>query len=179
MAAICVFCGSRSGEQPEFGIAATHLGAELVRRGHTLVYGGGSVGLMGTLADSVLLAGGQVVGVIPQALANVELMHDGVADMRIVPDMHARKAMMHQLSDGYLALPGGYGTMEELFEALCWAQLEFHSRPVAVWNVNGYYDGMRNLMRNMVQQHFLSDHHHSILSVIQSESELAEWLSAF
>lgn len=176
MACICVFCGSRSGNDGAHAEAARQLGATLTAHGHSIVYGGGSVGLMGELADAALQLKGHVIGVIPQALANVELMHDRVVDMRIVPDMHARKATMHKLADGYVALPGGYGTLEELFEVLCWAQLEFHQSPVAMLNLNGYYDGLISLIDNMVQQDFLSQPYKQLLTSASSITDLDAWL---
>ena len=176
MATVCVFCGSRSGNSETFVSAADYLGVQLAQLGHTLVYGGGSVGIMGRLADATMQHGGHVIGVIPQALANIELMHTQVQDMRIVADMHARKALMHELADAYIALPGGFGTLEELFEVLCWAQLDFHRSPVAVWSVDGYYDGLKILLKNMVDRDFLSDVHLSILHELRTTTELDRWL---
>jgi uncharacterized protein (TIGR00730 family) len=177
MASICVFCGSRSGNAPVYEEAARHLGSVLATQGHSIVYGGGSVGLMGELADAALEHNGHVIGVIPEALANVELMHDGVGDMRIVPDMHVRKATMHKLADGFIALPGGYGTLEELFEVLCWAQLDFHESPIAMLNLNGYYDGLTELLANMVHQDFLSPPHAGLLTSVSSVAGLDDWLN--
>lgn len=176
MVSVCVFCGSQSGSDPLHLQAARQLGAELANAGHTLVYGGGSVGMMGAIADSVMQHDGTVIGVIPEALANVEMMHSGVADMRIVPDMHVRKATMHKLADCYVALPGGYGTMEELFEALCWAQLEFHSSPVALLNIAGVYDGLLTLIDDMTKHGFLTPRHREILSSLTTVAEISEWL---
>ena len=178
MASICVFCGSRPGNDSDYIAAAASLGRSISERGHTLVYGGGSVGLMGAIADEVLLCGGKVIGVIPEALASVELMHTGVSDMRIVPDMHVRKATMHELADGYVALPGGYGTLEELFEVLCWAQLAFHEAPTAILNMCGLYDGLIQQLDAMVGNEFLSHDHRSILSTAATVSDLAVWLDA-
>ncbi len=178
MAAICVFCGSSSGSNPTHTKTAITLGRTLAARGDTLVYGGGSVGLMGSLADEALAHNGKVIGVIPEALANVELMHTGVSDMRVVPDMHVRKATMHELSDGYIALPGGFGTMEELFEVLCWAQLKFHAAPIAVLNQSGYYDGLTTLIENMIGQEFLDPTHRRLLTTAKSFEDLEAWLSS-
>lgn len=177
MAAICVFCGSQPGNDSLYTESARSLAGLLVQHGHTLVYGGGGVGMMGTLADEVLNQNGRVIGVIPDALANVEMMHADVADMRIVSDMHARKAMMHELADGYIALPGGYGTMEELFEVLCWAQLAFHQAPVAVLNLNGMYDGLIQQIDVMLGQGFLSAKHRQLLNAATSVNELNTWLT--
>ncbi|MCP4785933.1 MAG: TIGR00730 family Rossman fold protein [Fuerstiella sp.] len=176
MACICVFCGSRSGNDNAHAEAARQLGVTLTAHGHSIVYGGGSVGLMGELADAALQHRGRVIGVIPEALAKVEVMHQRVADMRIVPDMHVRKATMHRLADGYIALPGGYGTLEELFEVLCWAQLEFHASPVAMLNLDGYYDGLASLIENMVQQDFLSQPYRQLLTSATSVADLDSWL---
>jgi uncharacterized protein (TIGR00730 family) len=177
MASICVFCGSRSGNDAVYAEAARQLGVVLATYGHSIVYGGGSVGLMGELADAALQHNGHVIGVIPEPLATVELMHDGVVDMRIVPDMHVRKATMHRLADGYIALPGGYGTLEELFEVLCWAQLDFHESPIAMLNLNGYYDGLTGLLANMVHQDFLRPPHDRLLTSVSSVADLDAWLN--
>lgn len=176
MVSVCVFCGSQPGNDPLHLQAARQLGTDLASAGHTLVYGGGSLGMMGAIADSMLQHDGTVIGVIPEALANVELMHSGVADMRIVPDMHVRKASMHKLADCYLALPGGYGTMEELFEALCWAQLDFHSAPVALLNIAGVYDGLLKLVDDMTVQGFLTPQHRKILTPLTSVQAVRDWL---
>lgn len=176
MAAVCVFCGSQPGNHPLHMEAARDFGTVLADGGHTLVYGGGSVGLMGAIADTVLDRHGSVIGVIPEALASVELMHTGVADMRVVPDMHVRKAIMHDLADCYVTLPGGYGTMEELFEALCWAQLEFHAAPVALLNVEGVYDNLLQLINDMVAHGFLNAKCTELLTSTTSVEELSSWL---
>ena len=177
MASICVFCGSSSGADPIYATAATALGGILARRNDTLVYGGGSTGMMGAIADEMLRREAEVIGVIPEALANVELMHTGVSDMRIVPNMHLRKATMHELSDGYIALPGGLGTMEELFEVLCWAQLKFHAAPIAVLNPGGYYDGLITLIDNMISKQFLDSVYRELLTTVASVEELETWLA--
>lgn len=178
MANVCVFCGSRSGVTPEFGEIAEKIGASLVKRGHVLVYGGGSTGIMGILADSVLQHHGIVIGVIPKHLARPELMHDGVSDMRITADMHERKALMHQLADIYIALPGGFGTLEELFETVTWAQLELHNRPVALLNTNGLFDGLVQTLNQMTQQGFLSQACRAHLSVLSNLDEFNAWLTS-
>lgn len=176
MAKICVFCGSRTGHNPEFVRTATELGILLAKRQHTMVYGGGSTGIMGALADAMLPLGGQIIGVIPTHLARPELMHSQVADMRITADMHERKALMHELTDAYIALPGGFGTMEELFEAVTWAQLELHSRPIAILNTCGLYDGLIQLIHTMHREGFLSERCIQLLTVCSSIDELASWL---
>jgi len=140
--AICVFCGSSPGADPLYAETAQAVGIEIARRGWTLVYGGGSVGLMGILADAALEAGGRVVGVIPRFLYEWEVGHDGLTELEIVETLTERKVRMGDLSDAFLSLPGGIGTMDELFEALSWAQLGLETKPNGLLNVNGYYDGL-------------------------------------
>lgn len=176
MAAICVFCGSQSGVSPEYAAAADEFGRLLAQRSHTLVYGGGSLGMMGALADSVMAAGGHVIGVIPEHLAKVEIMHSRVPDMRITADMHQRKATMHSLADVYVALPGGFGTLEELFEVVTWAQLELHSCPIAVLNIAGYFDGLLALMATMTREKFISATCGRLFQVFNSVDELMHWI---
>ena len=132
MQRICVFCGSKTGDDPRYVELAAELGRLMTKRGIGLVFGGGSVGLMGVVADAVLDAGGEVIGVIPERLATIELLHSRVSDMRVVDGMHARKALMAELSDGFIALPGGLGTFEELFEVVTWSQLRFHRKNVGL-----------------------------------------------
>ncbi|HEV3083366.1 MAG TPA: TIGR00730 family Rossman fold protein, partial [Gemmataceae bacterium] len=140
MTTVCVFCGSRSGGQPLYAAAARQLGISLVARGMDLVYGGGHVGLMGILADAVLRGGGEVVGVIPQALVERELAQEGLTRLEVVDTMHQRKAAMADLADAFAALPGGYGTADELFEILTWAQLGMHAKPIGLLNISGFFD---------------------------------------
>jgi uncharacterized protein (TIGR00730 family) len=153
---ICVFCGSSPGRGEIYGEAAAGLGRLLAERGMGLVYGGASVGTMGIVADAALAAGGEVVGVIPQALVDREVAHAGLTDLRIVPDMHQRKATMADLSDGFVALPGGAGTMEELFEVWTWALLGLHAKPIGLLDVNGFYDPLAAMLDLMVTEGFLS-----------------------
>lgn len=155
MTRLCVFCGSSSGGRPAYAAIARAFGMELARRGVGLVYGGGSVGLMGVLADTVLAAGGEVIGVIPRGLASRELLHPGLTEQRVVGSMHERKATMAELSDGFVTLPGGLGTLEETLEMLTWLQLGIHDKPVAVLNVDGYYDGLLKLLATAVREGFL------------------------
>ena len=155
MTRLCVFCGSSSGVRPAYAATARAFGVELARRGVGLVYGGGSVGLMGVLADTVLAAGGEVIGVIPRGLASRELLHPGLTEQRVVGSMHERKATMAELSDGFVTLPGGLGTLEETLEMLTWLQLGIHDKPVAVLNVDGYYDGLLKLLATAVREGFL------------------------
>lgn len=136
---MCVFCGSSSGRRPAFAAAASELGARLAADRIGLVYGGGSVGLMGTVADAVLAAGGDVVGVIPEALAGKEVAHTGLTRLHVVKSMHERKALMAEMADAFVALPGGFGTLDELFEAITWGQLGIHRKPIGLLDVEGYF----------------------------------------
>ena len=156
MRALCLFCGSSSGVRPEYLRAARGVGTWLAERKVTLVYGGGQVGMMGAAADAALAAGGRVIGVIPQALVDRELAHRGVTELRVVGSMHERKALMADLSDGFLALPGGIGTFEELFEIWTWSQLGLQRKACAVLNVAGYYDPLLRLIEHAVTEGFLS-----------------------
>src|SRR5262245_19885940 len=139
MKRVCVFCGSKSGDRPEYAEAGRRLGSLLARRGLGLVFGGGHVGIMGVLADVVLAGGGEVDGVIPQSLVDRELAHDRVTRLHVLETMHQRKALMADLSDAFVALPGGYGTLDELFEILTWAQLGIHAKPIGLLNVGGFF----------------------------------------
>lgn len=178
MASICVFCGSKTGDDPRYMQAARARGEYLAANNHQLIYGGGSTGIMGAVADSMLAMQGRIIGVIPTHLARVELMHADVADMRVTVDMHERKALMHQLSDIYIALPGGFGTMEELFEAITWAQLDLHTRPIVVVNINGIYDGLVQLIDAMMSSGFLSAKCRNLVNVVHDEESLRRWLDA-
>lgn len=160
---ICVFCGSKTGVNEEYRHAASQLGRLLAENGQVLVFGGGSVGLMGVIADACLEAGGDVIGVIPAPLATKELLHTGVSDMRQVPDMHARKALMTELADGFVALPGGYGTLEELFEVITWAQLGFHRKKIGLLNVAGYYDPLVRLIDHAADEGFIKPKHRQLI----------------
>ncbi len=155
LARVCVFCGSSSGTDPRYAEAAAQMGSELARRGIGLVYGGGSVGLMGVVADAVLAAGGEVTGVIPGFLHRREVAHGGVDDLRVVGSMHDRKALMADLADAFVALPGGIGTFEELFEALTWTQLGVHDKPVALLDVGDFWAPVLALLDRAVDDGFL------------------------
>ena len=155
MRRLCVFCGANPGLDPVYRDAARDLGATLAREGIGLVFGGGSVGLMGTVADAALAAGGEVIGVIPQALVARELAHRGLSDLRIVGSMHERKALMAELSDGFIALPGGVGTLEELFEVWTWAHLGLHGKPCALLDVAGFYSGLGRFLDHVGREGFL------------------------
>jgi uncharacterized protein (TIGR00730 family) len=152
---ICVFCGSSAGSRPAYLDAARRLGALLAERGIGLVYGGSHLGLMGVLADSVIAAGGEVTGVIPKMLVDKEIAHRGLNDLRIVSSMHERKALMAELASGFIAMPGGYGTLEEFFEVLTWLQLGVHPKPCGLLNIEGYYDHLLALLDHAVAERFL------------------------
>lgn len=177
MTRVCVFCGSSDGARPTYAETARAFGAELARRGLGLVYGGGSVGLMGTLADTVLAAGGEVIGVIPRGLATKELAHPGLTEQRVVTSMHERKATMAALSDGFVALPGGLGTLEETLEMLTWVQLGIHDKPVAVLNVDGYYDGLLKLLANAVREGFVRREYFDLLLFADTPVEVLDRLA--
>lgn len=176
MKRVCVFTGSSPGARPDYAAAAERLALELVSRDLELVYGGARVGVMGTLADAVLTLGGLVIGVIPAALVSKEVAHDGLTELRVVASMHERKAQMAELSSGFVALPGGVGTLEELFEVLTWAQLGLHEKPCGLLNVAGYYDGLIHFLDHAVGERFLRKTHRDLLIV---EEEPAALLDAF
>ena len=172
---LCVFCGSSSGSKAIYLEMATRLGKALADAGIGLVYGGASVGLMGAVADAALANGGEVIGIIPQALQEKEIAHKGLTDLRVVGSMHERKAMMAELSDGFIAMPGGIGTLEELFEVWTWAQLGYHTKPCALLNVDGFYDGLATFLDNLVEQAFVKPNHREMLIV---EEQVASLLAA-
>jgi uncharacterized protein (TIGR00730 family) len=173
MRRVCVFCGSSSGARPEYAEAARRFGAALAGRGLGLVYGGGHVGLMGVLADAVLAAGGEVVGVIPQALVDRELAHGRLTELLVVDTMYQRKALMADKSDAFVALPGGYGTLDETFEVLTWAQLGLHAKPVGLLNVAGFFDPLLAWARHAVSEGFVKSQHLDLFTVeIKSEALL-------
>ena len=154
---ICVYCGSSPGKNPAYSQAAENLALALCERNIGLVYGGSAVGVMGTIADAVLAAGGEATGVIPKALAVKEVAHDNLSELHVVASMHERKAMMADLADGFIALPGGWGTLEEIFEILTWAQLGFHDKPCGLLNIEGYYDGLFDFLENSFEQQFVNE----------------------
>ena len=165
MKTLCVYCGSSDGARPIYGEVAEALGAELGRRDLALVYGGAGIGLMGRLADSVLAAGGRVVGVIPRAMVARELAHPGLSELHVVDSMHERKRRMAEIADGFIALPGGLGTLEELFEVLTWSQLGIHRKPCALLNTQGYYDRLLQWLAHAAQERFVSSFDSSRLIV--------------
>ena len=172
MKRMCVYCGSSAGKHPEYSESARALGIALAQRGIELVYGGASVGIMGTLADTVLQAGGKVIGVIPEAIANKEVAHKGLSELKVVGSMHERKSQMAELADGFIALPGGFGTLEELFEILTWSQLGFHKKPCALLNIQGYYNSLQLFLEHAVEQQFIKAVHHDMLLVESEPSKL-------
>lgn len=177
MKRLCVFCGSGVGRDPAFRATAEALGRLLVARGYGLVYGGGSVGLMGVLADAALAAGGHVVGVIPHALAAREVAHQGLTEMRVTPSMHARKALMAELADGFVAMPGGFGTLEELLEIVTWAQLGIHAKPVGILNVSGYYESLIRLVDHGVAEGLILPENRDLFIVADSPAALLDRLA--
>jgi len=179
MRRICVFCGSAVGVRPAYADAARGLGRELARRGLGLVYGGASVGLMGVLADTVLGEGGEVIGVIPGPLAARELAHAGLTKLHVVASMHERKATMVRLSDGFVALPGGLGTLEETLEVLTWAQLGIHGKPVGVLDVEGYWTGLERMLVHAVGEGFVRAEHAALLLFGTSAPELLDRFAAW
>jgi uncharacterized protein (TIGR00730 family) len=171
---LCVFCGSSKGAREIYVRAAQQLGHELAARNIELVYGGGNVGLMGVIADAVLAASGRVIGVIPEQLMARELGHTGIQDLRIVKTMHERKALMAELSDGFIAMPGGIGTYEEFFEVLTWAQLGIHEKPCALLNVDGFYDPVLHLLKHAVEERFIRAAHRELVVVATEPAALLD-----
>lgn len=179
MRRLCVFLGSNAGHRADYAEAAVALGTLLAREGIGLVYGGASVGLMGRLADAALAAGGEVVGVIPRGILEREVAHKGLADLRVVGSMHERKALMAELADGFVALPGGVGTLEELFEVWTWAQLGSHEKPCALLNIAGYYDRLLGFLDHVVGEGFMRAAHRDMLLVADEPSALLARLRAY
>ena len=171
---VCVFCGSSGGRNPAYASAAAAVGKLLADRGIGLVYGGGGVGLMGEMADAALRAGGEVVGVIPKALDRKEVAHRKLTELHVVGSMHERKALMVRLADAFIAIPGGFGTLEELCEVLTWAQLGLHRKPVALLNVAGYYDPLVGFLDRAVAEGFLRREHRAMLIQVTGPSQALE-----
>ena len=176
---ICVFSGSNSGKRQEYQQAARDLGQELIARGLGLVYGGASVGLMGVIADTVLAGGGEVIGVIPRALFRREVAHEHLTTLHEVGSMHERKALMADLSDGFIALPGGFGTFDELFEITTWAQLGLHTKPIGLLNVAGYFTPLLTMVSHAVTEGFIPPNHAHILLNSTSPADLLDSFAAF
>jgi uncharacterized protein (TIGR00730 family) len=176
---ICVFCGSSPGARPAYAEATVELARVLVAQGLKLVYGGAHVGLMGTLADAVLAERGEAIGVIPRALVEKEIAHSGLSELRVVGSMHERKALMADLSDAFVALPGGLGTLEELLEIYTWAQLGLHEKPCALLDVDGYYAGIATFLSHAVEERFLREEHRDMLIVEREPRALVDRLTRF
>jgi uncharacterized protein (TIGR00730 family) len=179
MERVCVFCGANVGAGEVYRAAAERLGQTLAQRGLEVVFGGGGIGLMRVVADAVMAAGGRMIGVIPQALVAKELAHRGVSDMRVVASMHERKALMAELSDGFIALPGGYGTLEEFCEVLTWTQLGLHAKPCALLNVAGYYDALLRLFDHAVAEQFVVPANRELVLIDDDPDALVERMSVY
>lgn len=173
---ICVFCGASVGARPAYRQATEYLGKRIAERHLTLVYGGGSVGLMGALADAALAAGGEVIGIIPRSLKEAEVGHNGLTRLEVVDGMHARKARMAELSDAFIALPGGIGTLEELFEVWTWGKLGYHHKPLGLLNVDDFYGGLSVFLDQLVAEQFLSSGHGDILQRATDADQLLDLL---
>ena len=178
MKRICVFCGANTGRDPVFAVAAEHFGRSLAARGYDLIYGGGSVGLMGVVARAVLDGGRRVSGVIPRALTTRELAGENIGELIIVDTMAERKERMLTLSDAFVALPGGLGTMDELFEALTWGQLGIQSKPIGLLNVDGYFDGLLDWLQRALDEGFVRPHHRDLLVYTSDAEELLDLIEA-
>jgi uncharacterized protein (TIGR00730 family) len=176
---VCVFCGSSPGARPAYAQATAELARVLVAEDLGLVYGGANVGLMATLADTALAEGGEVIGVIPRALVEKEIAHNGLSDLRVVDSMHERKALMADLADAFVALPGGLGTLEELLEIYTWAQLGLHRKPCALLDVEGYYTRLAEFLEHVVEERFLREEHRAMLIVEREPTALIERLGRF
>jgi len=176
---LCVYCGSAAGHDAVYAKAARELGLAIAQRGMSLVYGGGHVGLMGIVADAALAAGAKVTGVIPTALMDSEVGHTQLTELRVVKDMHERKALMAELADGFVALPGGIGTLEELFEVMTWLQLGYHRKPVGLLNTQGFYDDLLRMLNKQRDTGFLKPAHHALLITEADTAALLDRLMAF
>jgi uncharacterized protein (TIGR00730 family) len=174
MKRLCVYCGSNSGRRSDYAEAAKNLARALVKRNIDLVYGGASVGVMGVLADTVLAEGGHVIGIIPQGLVDKEVAHTGLSDLRVVKSMHERKMLMAELSDGFIALPGGLGTLEEIFEALTWAQLGLHQKPCGLLNIRDYYRSLIDFLNHAVAERLLKEVYRAMILVEEQPERLIE-----
>lgn len=179
MRAICVYCGANPGTQPVYAEAAAALGQQLAERNIRLVYGGGKVGLMGIIADATLRHGGEAIGIIPESLMKKEVGHHGLTELHIVENMHRRKQMMTDLSEAFIAMPGGIGTCEELFEVFTWQQIGYHAKPIGLLNVSGYYDPLLGFLHHMVNQDFLKAAHLKQLLVATAPAALLDGLHDF
>ena len=179
MKRICIYCGSSLGSKPVYAEAAKVMGTAVARRGCELVYGGGKVGLMGTLADAVLAAGGHVIGIMPKHLADNEIAHNGLNELRVVDTMHARKEMMIRIADAMIALPGGWGTYDEFAEAVTWAQLGLHAKPLGLLNVAGFFDGLIALVDHAIDEGFVRPVHRELVVVDADVERLLDRIEAY
>jgi len=176
---LAVYCGSASPSDPRYVENAREVGRTLAERGIGVVYGGGRLGLMGAIADSALAAGGEVIGIIPEALVAAEVAHKGLTELHVVGTMHQRKQAFTDLSDGFVTLPGGTGTMDELWEALSWAQIGYHAKPVGLLNLDGYYDGLIEFWETMARVGFVRPQHQGLLIVANTLGDLLDKMAAF
>lgn len=179
LTSVCVFCGANAGTTPAYTEAAIALGTAIAERKLTLVYGGGAVGLMGIVADAALAAGGEVIGIIPESLKNKEIGHNGLTRLEVVDGMHARKARMAELSDAFIALPGGLGTLEELFEVWTWGQLGYHAKPLGLLDVNGFYTKLGGFLDHIVEEGFVRPQHRAMLLLGQQPDALLDGMDSF
>ena len=179
MQRVCVFCGSSTGNKPEYAVGARELGLVLAKQNIDLVYGGGHVGLMGVVADAAMSAGAKAVGIIPRCLSDKEVAHQGLTELRVVGTMHERKAQMSELADGFIAMPGGFGTLEELFEVVTWAQLGIHKKPFGLFNIGGYFDKLIEFMDFQVSEGFVKQSHRDMIIVSDEAEQLVELLSGY
>jgi len=177
--ALCVYCGSSDDVPEVYYQAARAIGAAIARRGYTLIYGGGSTGLMGAVADAAIASGGQAIGVIPELFYTPKLRHDHLTRLEVVPDMHARKARMAELADAFIALPGGYGTLEEFFEILTWAQIGLHAKPIGLFNFRGYYDHLLAFIRHARQEGFVFPEHEALFVHADEADRLLDALETY
>ena len=173
---VCVYCGSRTGHDSAYAEAARRLGQALAERGLGLVYGGASIGMMGLIADTVLAEGGRVIGVIPEALQQKEVAHEGLTELLVTADMHERKRLMAERADAFIAMPGGLGTLEELFEILTWGQLRFHAKPMGLLDIGGYYKDLIRFLDGAVSEGFVHPRHRAMLTVDETPEGLLERL---
>lgn len=176
---LCVYCGSSSGRLDSYADAARALAREMVTHGIRLVYGGAGIGIMGVVANEVLRLGGEAIGVIPQALMVKEVVHEGLTELHVTPSMHARKTRMAELADGFVALPGGIGTFEEIFEVWTWGQLGFHRKPCGLLNVDGYYDGLTGFLDHAAREQFVRPQHRNMLVVESTASALLDRFASY
>ncbi|MNZ69023.1 LOG family protein YvdD [compost metagenome] len=179
MKSICVFAGSNLGTHPAYQEKAAELGSYMALNGYTLIYGGSRIGLMGELASAILQEGGEAVGVMPKGLFRGEMVHTGLTELIEVEDMHSRKAKMSELADGYIALPGGFGTYEELFEALSWAQLGIHKKPIGILNINQYFDPLMGLITSSINAGFSNASHLSLIHTATEPAELIQSMESY